>query len=417
MTTLIKYPIKNTFFRLGRDVPAVLYEPTERTAHSKIAIAIMHGFDYLSFAPAIELAKHGFLCLVSNPRNSEYPQQILDFQEVVQFLKKYPGVEKVILLGHSRGSSLLSAYQAIAENGVQIYQQDNRIYPFPDLPQLTPADGIMLLDTNYGIMCMLALDPAIDDSRGGLIRNPDLDPMNPANGYHPDGSHYPKEFVSRYLAAQRNRYNKLIQKAQERLALIETGHGKYLDDEPFELIGGNGSLLYTKLFSMDTSLLSHTRNPYPLIHADGSVTNEVIYSVRKAMDDKARMGTSSIVLHTTVREFLLSTVRLNEDFGYSADSFSGVDWESCFTCTMGNVKHISVPLLTMGMTGGYEFMAAEYNYENAKSKDKTIFFVEGATHEFFTNHAAEQYPGQYGDTLESACNFVSSWLLEKGRFL
>lgn len=412
-----QYPIKNTFYRLPRNVPAVIYEPTVSCKNSSIGIAVMHGSDYLSFAPAVELAKRGFCCMVSNPAHDTYPEQLLDFQEVVKFLKNYPGIKKVVLLGHSRGSSLLSAYQNIAENGIQIFQGSNRIYPFPDMEPLIPADGLMLLDTNYGIMAMLALDPAIIDDENGQKRDPSLDAVNPENGYSPDGSHYSAEFIARYQKAQAARYNRLIEKAKKRLALIEEGAGIYSDDEPFDLIGGNGSLLYTKLFSMDTGLLAHTRNPYPLIHADGSITNEIIYSVRKPLDDVHRLGTSSCVLHTTVREFLLSTVRLQDDFGYDEDSFHGVDWTSCFTCTMGNVRTISVPLLTMGMTGGYEYMAAEYNYENAKSPDKTIAFTEGAQHEFFTNHDAETYPGQYGDTLASTADYVAGWLTKPGRFL
>ena len=114
---------------------------------------------------------------------------------------------------------------------------------------------------------------------------------------------------------------------------------------------------------------------------------------------------------------MLSTVCLQDDFGYDEDSFWGIDWTSCFTCTMGNVRSISVPLLTMGMTGGYEYMAAEYNYENAKSVDKTIAFTEGGQHEFFTNHDAEAYPGQYGDTLATTADYVTGWLTEPGRFL
>ncbi len=42
---------------------------------------------------------------------------------------------------------------------------------------------------------------------------------------------------------------------------------------------------------------------------------------------------------------------------------------------------VSAPLLVMGMTGGYEFLAAEIIHENTpKVTDKTIAFVEGATH-------------------------------------
>ena len=79
---------------------------------------------------------------------------------------------------------------------------------------------------------------------------------------------------------------------------------------------------------------------------------------------------------------------------------------------------VSVPLLAMGMTGGYEFLASEIVLENAKNiKDKTIAFVEGATHNFNTAQECEAYPGQFGDTMKTMCDYIDSWLGQKGRFL
>jgi hypothetical protein len=45
----------------------------------------------------------------------------------------------------------------------------------------------------------------------------------------------------------------------------------------------------------------------------------------------------------------------------------------------GNVESIKIPLLVMGMTGGYECLGSETIYENAGNSDKTLAFVEGAT--------------------------------------
>jgi hypothetical protein len=44
--------------------------------------------------------------------------------------------------------------------------------------------------------------------------------------------------------------------------------------------------------------------------------------------------------------------------------------------TPGNIMGVSAPLLVMGMTGGYEFLAAEIIYEKAQQCTcKTIAFV------------------------------------------
>jgi hypothetical protein len=71
-------------------------------------------------------------------------------------------------------------------------------------------------------------------------------------------------------------------------------------------------------------------------------------------------------------------------------------------------------MLIMGLTGGYEFLAAEVIYERATATtDKTIAFVEGATHNFEPETATEAYPGQYGDTVSTCFDYVTRWILEK----
>ena len=64
----------------------------------------------------------------------------------------------------------------------------------------------------------------------------------------------------------------------------------------------------------------------------------------------------------------------------------------------------------MGLTGGYEYIAAEHVYREAVScHDKTLAFVEGATHNFTAVDSL------YGDTVNSCFNYVADWL--RSRFL
>lgn len=411
------YPIKSTFYRLDRKVASVLYEPVNPDERSRIGVVIMHGTDFLSYPLMIELAKRGFCSLAANPSHSSYPEQMLDLQAAIQFMYQYPGVEKVVLIGHSRGASLTSCYLKIAENGVSVFQGSDRLLPFPDLPKLTSVDGYMVLDANYGIMSTLGLDPAILEEGNAIKIDPALDSLNPSNGYNPKGSHFTEEFAHKFFHAQVKRYKNLLDMAADRLYHIEKGEGNYYDNEPFIIPSGFGGLFNSKLFCLDTRFLSHTRGAYPLVHPDGSVTVEQIHSVRLAMDMHERKGMyAGAALNTTVRDFLLNEVKLDDDFGYNEDSFWGIDWASCFTCAAGNVDAISIPLLTMGMTGGYEYLAAEYIYERSISKDKSIAFTEGASHEFETATETEQCPGQWGNTLATTADYLAKWLTEKGRF-
>jgi hypothetical protein len=71
----------------------------------------------------------------------------------------------------------------------------------------------------------------------------------------------------------------------------------------------------------------------------------------------------------------------------------------------------------MGMTGNWEYLASETIYENSQSMDKTIIFVEGASHLFTTAKECEKYPGQFGDTQKLTYDYIDKWLSQKGRFI
>jgi hypothetical protein len=68
------------------------------------------------------------------------------------------------------------------------------------------------------------------------------------------------------------------------------------------------------------------------------------------------------------------------------------------------------------MTGHWEYLAAEIIYENSASADKSIAFIEGATHVFTTCKPCEKTPGQFGDTLKTTYDYVDGWLSKPGRF-
>ena len=165
------YEIRSEFHRTDRRAPVALYQPKEDSPNKQIAIIAMHGMDYMSFPPVIELAKRGFITVGSNPAffSKDTRSKLLDVKSVVDFVKAYPGVKKVILMGHSGGGSMLSCYQYIAECGTARFQAQNRIIPFPELEPLTPADGMMLIDNNYGIMPVLAMDPAVKTLDNGTL--------------------------------------------------------------------------------------------------------------------------------------------------------------------------------------------------------------------------------------------------------
>lgn len=414
------------YIRIGRQIPAALYEPDAAGRKSRIGVLIMHSDEnYLSCPSGPELARRGYTVLCANVVGKEgvifsQNEKLLDVKQAVSFLKNYPGIDKVILMGHSGGAALMTAYQAAAENGTGIFSGREMIFPCTIDEELIPADGIMLFDANWGnsVMQLFSLDPAVTDEDSSRGRDPSLDLFNPVNGFSKDGSVYSSDFIRRFQKAQGERNSRILGHALERLRLIENGEGKYKDDEPLIIPGAAQSFFNNKLFPQDIRLMSHTHEPHPLIHKDGSVTNEIIHSVRKhenneSYTDSFREGAR----YLTVKTYLSSyAVRTDGDYGFCEDQVTGIDWETSCSAPPGNVRHIGVPLLAVGMTGGWEYLASETIFNMCAGKDKDIAFIEGASHRFVPAEAYEAYPGQFGDTVKLLHDHADRWLSAAGRF-
>ncbi len=402
--------VRSSFVRLGR-APAVLYE--NQIERNSIGVLVMHSdSDYLSFSAGLELAERGctVLCANTEPTMS-LTMKMMVVKDCIEYLRGLPCVEKVILFGHSGGATLMTAYQNVAENGGDNFRGDNMIVKLSErLPALPPADGMMLVDPNWGngAMTLFSLDPAVTTEGNPRHLDPELDLFNPANGFDPAGSHYSESFIRKFLKAQGERNNRLIDLALERLHLIEAGKGLYNDDEPFLVVGGAWNFMNNKLYAQDISLMSRTRNEYLLLRGDGSRTQQVIRTVRTPQNDRSLTAYyDEGLLITTVRNFLDShSVRTTEDYHYDADTIYGIDWASSYCCTTGNVSGVTVPLLVMGMTNGWEFSSVEGIAERAASRDKTVAFVEGATHMYCPDRGDERF----GDTIKTTYDFIAEWL-------
>ena len=430
VSAAVAQEVRTSFVHLANGVPGVLYEPASPGPKAATAIFIMHSSgDYLSFPGCTELSRRGYRVLCANNSTGKsgasndgvLDRVLLDAKAGVSWLRHAPGVKHVVLLGHSGGGTVMSAYQYIAEKGVAACQGPEKIWKCPDsLAGLPPADGVMLVDSNWGLaeMTLFSIDPAVTDEESGMKVDPALDMYNPANGFVPAGSRYAPAFTRGFLAAEGRRNNALIARAQARLAAIAAGTGHYADDEPYVvpgavLLGGNN-----KLFSQDVTLMAHTRRAWPLVRADGSAPVQIVPSVR--VPENRETLTPSLIrgaLKTSVRSYLSSyAVRVGPDFGYDADSVRDVEWTSSYASPPGNVQGITVPLLTLGMTGHWVYLAAETIHQLATSKDKTLAFIEGATHLYTTCQACERTPGEFGDTQKTTYDFIDRWLSQPGRF-
>ena len=281
------YEIKKTYKKL-KNVPAMLYEPVEPDPKTKVAIIIMHSDgDYIDTPQAYALAQRGYRCFAAHvaDKKESLDNKLMDLHKVVKYAKEYPGVEKVLLLGHSGGATLMSAYEAIAEMGQAYFQSGRHLIDLDKIEDPIPCDGVILIDSNFGngVMTLLSLDPAIINEGDGIHLDPAYDLFNVSNGYDPDGNcHYSDEFISSYVHAQGKRMNRLIDYCQDRIRLIEEGKGAFLDDEPLVIAGGEQTAFCNKIFPQLTKYFSHTRQAYELIHCDDSISKQIIQCVRPA---------------------------------------------------------------------------------------------------------------------------------------
>ncbi|CBF86755.1 predicted protein [Aspergillus nidulans FGSC A4] len=362
--------------------------------------------NYTTFYPCSELPVRGYttLCL-NNAQIKTGLMNDLDLETMmsdvgagVQFLRAMGDIDKVIVWGHSGGGAIMAAYQDVAENGASACNGTEKIYPCSsarDGPE--PADGVLLIDANHGLstMTLLSLNPAVTNSSEAVNL------YSPANGWTEAGANYTSSFVKEFYAAVASRWNGLVDSAVQHNQLIPSGNATYTGDKGLVIADTNYIGFNNKIISQDTRFLSHTAYKWPLLH-------------------KSNRTTTQIVPSTTVTRFLSAfTIRVDaKNLAVSADNITGVDWASSQMAPISSVAGVSVPLLTTGNTRHYEYLSAEKIYLAAtKTTDKIIAFVEGAQHTINTCTECETYPGEFGDMIRTAFDYMDVWLGKPGRFI
>lgn len=409
----------NEFVRFSPFSGVVVHRPVHEADRGSVTVVMMHSDDvYYGFLPGPELARRGYTVVAGAVQRPEEPldQKIRDLGQAVDFARRIRPHDAVLLLGHSGGATLISAYQAVAENGEAVFQDGGRIYPLPEVGALAPAQGVLLLDPNFGngVMTILSLEPGLVEKDAGSRIDPAFDLFDPANGWDPAGAHYSPEFVSRYVSAQAERSERLVDLALGRLHEIEAGRGRFVDDEPLTIVGGNQFAPCNRLFPQDLRYLRQTERAWPVLHADGTTTTEVAVSRRLPRDFPNPAAINGLsTKQTTVRNFLSNFAVHTDGFHYDASHVYGVRWETAYCNTTGNVRYVHAPTLVMGNTGSYEFLAAEQVYDGLASDDKSLAFVEGASHNFTPQEDAERYPHEFGDTVKLCFDHVDAWVKER----
>jgi hypothetical protein len=405
---------------LGR-VTGALYKPDSGPA-PHVGFVVMHRTaNYLNHIACHELPKRGFLALCANTRFQNNEAQVrweetpLDVKAAVDFVKKQPGITKVVLLGHSGGGPLMSFYQAVAEKGVAYCQAPTKLVRCGnDLSGLQGADGIVFADAHAGnpVQALRDLNPSIVMENGKLRVIQEIDPFDPKNGYNPNGpSHYSKEFQDRYFKAQSAVMTGRIEKVLATRAEIQKGTYLYPDDDivlipgggnPGAGAGGDASLI---ALDPDIPALMSTAKPEKLLKNDGTISTGIVKSVAVAAEglDKTNRAFDTGTKLFTTRSFLsANAIR-------TTDAREGIDHCSSNNSTTCAVGSISVPIMIAAM-GAYHFIRDdEIIYERSASKDKDFVVIEGAVHGFTPCTPCEKTPGQYSNTVKNLFDYIAAW--------
>jgi hypothetical protein len=392
-------------------------------------LAIHRTGDYLAHVSTQELPRRGFSVLGMNSRFKNNEASVnweliaLDVRAGVRFLRSQPGIQKVILIGHSGGGPTTSYYQAVATNGTS-YCKSTPVQPKlsecsdSQLSGFVPtdkADGIVFLDAHPGntVNGLRSLNPAV--RREGNPNSPlkeNLDPFNPANGFNPDGdSVYTKKFVDKYTDEQSNRMNDLIDLALQMRADIAAGNSLPRDTDAFIAYRDSA-----RLSDFSTGVWKGTLNPAKLLKNNGTIdASQVVNTVR--VSDPSNKETDESLSGAL---FLTLTSFLSANAIRSFNSLEGIDWCSSNNSTPCAVASFSpsLPVLVMSMQGHYFIRDGEFIYQSSVSTDKDYVVVEGATHGLAPCTACSALHGNadYSNARINLFNYVRDWANKPGRF-
>jgi len=407
------------YIPLGR-VSAALYKPDSGAA-PHIAFLVSHRTaNNLNNIACRELAKRGFLALCWNTRfvNNEaavrWEDIAFDVKTTVDYVRKIPGITKVVLLGHSGGSPLMSYYEAVAEAGPNWCKGPGKLMQCTGTMDFKPADGIVFPDAHpgNGVQSLRGLNPSVVQNKDGTLKIiPELDPFSVKNGFNPEGaSHYPKEFQARYFAAQSKAMNDLIARAQSQMQLIKDGKAVYPDDDIFAIPGGGFSGAgagSADLNSMDPSIpeLMSTARPEKVLKNDGSIAMEVAHSVAVPEPENAKANHS---FERGTKVFTLKSF-LSANAVKSTNALDGIEWCSSNNSTMCAVQSIKIPTLIAAM-GAFHFVRdQELMFDLSGAKDKDYIVIEGAVHGYTPCKACEKTPGQYSNSDKNLFDYIAKW--------
>lgn len=392
-------------------VKGALFRPDSGPA-PRIGVLVMHRtINSLPHLANTELARRGFLVLGMNPRfdNNDFEMVwediLLDMKQGVDFLRRQPGISRVVLLGYSGGGPTMGFYQAVAEKGAAYCQGPKKLSTCTaeQAAGLVKADGLVFIDPSPGAVGALrALNPAVTDEAQPHTLDPTLDPFHPQNGFVPDQPlTYSDAFKTRFYAAQSARMNRLIDDAQTMLGMMREGRSAFPDDDVMVVPRAGGA----SLSGPDRSIEAGPLKPVRLLRNNGSVATEKVTTVLPPVKMHPETNATFAAARVSTVKTFLSTAAIR-----STDARDGVDWCSSNTSTPCALEQVSVPVLFTATGAGTLMRDTEVMFDHAASTDKEFIVVEGLLHGLIPCSFCGRPAEQFANGPKNLFDYIAAWM-------
>jgi hypothetical protein len=152
--------------------------------------------------------------------------------------------------------------------------------------------------------------------------------------------------------------------------------------------------------------MNSTQRPQRLLKNNGNISTEIVKSVivpdHKIVPTALSFGLGTKVF--SLRSFMsANAVRAN-------NSVDDIDHCTANNSTNCAVQSISVPVLFAAM-GAFVFVRDnEVMFDQAKSRDKELIYIEGANHGFTGCTPCEKTPNEYQNSFRNFFDHAAKWI-------
>lgn len=360
----------------GAKSRGLLYLP--RTGSPRTVVIVGH--------PRGDMAQHytipywvdeGFAAFALNTRylNNDsmmlHENLVLDVAAAIRYLRDERGFARIVMLGNSGGGSMFAYYDAEARKprGERVAAPPGGGSPDLNQFELPVADGFIILAAHpgQGKVLMGSIDPSVVDETDPFATDPALDMYDPRNGFVslPAASHYDRDWLIRYRAAQMARVGRIDAIARRHISEAQTARAATRAAGFSEAPPDYRNFMQRRMMAPRIMVVYRTlANPnyHDLMLEPSERALGSIFAARPDLFNYHAFGLS----HVVTPDAWLST-------------WSAI---SSYANLARNLPLVPIPTLVVGAMADQDIFPADVriSYEQSGANDKQIEFVEGADH-------------------------------------